>query len=129
TAFQVGWKTLQQDVCLYAAESLIDVIATMQHPDREIHLMLNQLRRELIRHGQAGEPWKARDSFDAIIMIDATAGTVLLAMIDEPPSLHGAGLPNTTLRSLTREDVVFISARPELAQARGFVERLGAILS
>src|SRR5262249_18543432 len=99
-----------------------------QHPDREIHLMLNQLRRGLIRHGEAGEPWEGRDSFDAIMMIDTTAWTVLLAMIDETPALHRAAIPNAGARSVTREDVVFSSNRTELSQARAFVERLGAIL-
>src|SRR5262249_45110351 len=40
TAFQVGWTILHRDVCMYAAQRLIDVLAEIRCRDRDIHLQL-----------------------------------------------------------------------------------------
>jgi hypothetical protein len=50
TAFQVGWTVLHRDVCMFAAERLIDVVADIRCRDRDIQLRLNGLRRELTQH-------------------------------------------------------------------------------
>ena len=127
-AFQVGWTILYRDVCLYAAESLVDALAKVRHQDRELQLMINQLRRELIRHGQAGAPWRARDAFDAIMMLDTAAWAVSLALIDETPALHRAADPSKTPpRTIALDDVAYISSRAHVAHARAFMERLDTV--
>src|SRR5262249_30802679 len=61
TAFQVGWTILHRDVCMFAAEELIDVLARLRCRDRDVHLRLEGLRHELIRHVRTREPWRAQN--------------------------------------------------------------------
>ena len=49
SVFQVGWTVLHRDVCMYAAERLIDVLAQLRCDDREIQAGLDALRIELAR--------------------------------------------------------------------------------
>jgi hypothetical protein len=124
-AFQVGLTTLHREVCLNSAESVIDTLATVRQADREIQLLINQLRRELIRDGKAGAPWRARESFDVIMMLDATSWAVILGLIDETPVLHAAARAAThAQRTIDPADFEFIADNRSIQAARDFLAGL-----
>src|SRR5207249_2869465 len=58
--FQVGWTVLHDEVCMYAARRLIDILLDLRCRDREIQRGLDELRLQLTRHWRAGTPWRAR---------------------------------------------------------------------
>lgn len=128
-AFQVGWRTLYE-VCLFAAESVIDAVATLRHPDRDFQLTLNQLRRELIRHGRAGTPWMAHDAFEALLPIDAASWAGVRALIDETPTLHPAATDaRHTLKTVDPTRFEFMRQKSDVQAAREFLASLPAALS
>jgi hypothetical protein len=130
TAFQVGWTILHRDVCIYAAEQLIDVLAGIQCRDRDIHLRLDGLRRELIRHVRDREPWRARKALDALIMLDAPAWAALLGLIDECPVIHAAlGASRRRSRTINPTDFEFISENRQIAAVRQFMSALPSVLT
>jgi uncharacterized protein DUF6178 len=130
TAFQVGWTVLHRDVCMFAAERLIDVIAGLRCRDRGIQLRLHALRRELTRHVRDRAPWRARNALDAILMLDAPAWAVLLALIDECPVMHAAiRASQRSCRAINAEDFEFISENSQIAVVREFMESLSSILT
>jgi hypothetical protein len=130
TAFQVGWTILHRDVCMYAAQKLIEVLADLESSDRDIQLRLDGLRRELLQHIQYREPWRARDALDVILMLDAPSWAALLTLIDECPVLHAA-LSATRQRSRTVSptDFDFISANSQIAAVREFMASLPSVLA
>src|SRR5262249_49694908 len=69
TAFQIGWTMLHRDVCMYAAQRLIAVLGEIRCTDRDVQLRLDGLRRDLLRHIRDGEPWRARNMLDVILML------------------------------------------------------------
>ena len=130
TAFQVGWTILHRDVCVFAAERLIDVLATIRCTDRDIHLRLDGLRHELIRHVGNREPWRARHSLDVIIMLDAPSWAALLALIDECPVAHAAlAASRQRSRTINPTDFEFISQNSQIAAVRDFMASLPAVLT
>lgn len=125
TAFQVGWTILHRDVCMYAAERLIDVLGEIRCTDRDIQLRLDGLRRELIRRVYDREPWRARDALEVIIMLDATAWAALLSLIDECPTMHAAlGASRQRCRSISPTDFEFISRNGQIETLREFMASL-----
>ncbi len=88
--FQVGWTILYSQVCLFAANRLIDVLGDVRCNDREIQSSLNALRIDMTRQCQAGTPWRARDALDVIAILDTPAWAALLGLIDECPVVHAA---------------------------------------
>ena len=113
-------------VCLYAADQLIGVLTDMRCGDDEIQIELDTLRIKLAKSRRAGTPWRARDALDAIMMLDMQAWAVLLALIDEYPTLHGS--ISTSKDSLTRpvgvSDFEFISENSQIASVREFMQSL-----
>jgi hypothetical protein len=130
TAFQVGWAILHRDVCMYAAEHLVDVLADIQCSDRDIHVRLDGLRRQLIRHVRDREPWRARDALDAIMMLDPPSWAALLALIDEFPVMHAAlSASRLRVRSINPTDFAFISENSQIAAVREFMVALPSVLT
>jgi hypothetical protein len=124
-AFQVGWTVLHRDVCLFTAKRLIAIVAGIQCTDRDIQLRLNALRRELKQHVRDGAPWRARDTLEVIVMLDALSWAALSALIDECPVLHAAiGAAERHSRSVDPADFVFIAQNEEIAAIREFLELL-----
>ena len=129
TAFQVGWTILHRDVCMYAAEHLVDVLAGIQCSDRDIHLRLDGLRRQLIRHVLDRDPWRARDALDVIMMLDAPSWAALLAVIDEFPVIHAAlSASRQRRRTISPTDFEFISENSQIAAVREFMASLQSAL-
>ena len=88
SVFQVGWTVLYRDVCMDAAERLIDVLTALRCADRETQAGINQLRIEMKRQWKAGAPWRARDALEVIAILDMPAWAALLGLIDECPVMH-----------------------------------------
>ena len=86
--FQVGWTILYSQVCLFAANRLIEVLGEVTCDDREIQSSLDALRIDMTRQCQAGTPWRARDALDVIAILDTPAWAALLGLIDECPVVH-----------------------------------------
>ena len=131
SVFQVGWKVLYEEVCMYSAKQLIEVLDSMQCDDRELQRDLDALRVELAKHGRVGTPWHARDALDVIATLDLLAWIVLLALIDECPVLHAgvsASQKSGTL-SVSASDFEFISENSQIASVNKFMRLLPETLS
>jgi hypothetical protein len=130
TAFQIGWRMLYDEVSLYAAKQLIEVLKTLRCGDPETQAALNALRKELRKHWKAGEPWLARESLDVIAILDMPAWAALLGLIDECPVVHAGLGASTTIgtRAVSASDFEFISGSAQIAAVRDFMQSLPAIL-
>jgi Family of unknown function (DUF6178) len=124
--FEVGWTVIHRDVCMYAAEALIRVLADLRTMDREIRVDLDALRCELVKHGRAGTPWLARDALDVILLLDQPAWAALLGLIDECPVIH-AGMRASRCSPTARIDASafeFISENSQIVSVREFLHSL-----
>ncbi|MEP7341905.1 MAG: DUF6178 family protein [Acidobacteriota bacterium] len=126
SVFQVGWKILHDNVGMYAAEQLIGVLKRLRCDDREIQKDINALRRELVKHWQAGMPWHARDALDVIAILDTPAWAALLTLIDECPTLHAIvkASKNARVLSVNASDFEFISENSQIECVREFMRSL-----
>jgi hypothetical protein len=126
SVFQVGWTVLHSDVCMFAADRLIKVLARLRCEDREIQTDLDALRIELARHWKAGAPWRARDALDVVAILDMPAWATLLGLIDEFPVMHagiGASRGSRAL-SVSASAFEFISENSQIAWVREFMQSL-----
>jgi hypothetical protein len=129
-AFQVGWAVLHRDLCLYVSERLIDVVANLRCPDRDIHMRLLALGRELTRHVRDRAPWRARNALDVIVMLDAASWAALLALIDEFPVMHAAvRASQQSCHAIDAADFEFISHNGQIESVRRFMESLPSALT
>jgi hypothetical protein len=129
-AFQVGWTMLHRDVCMYAAERLIDVLAGMRCHDGDIQLPLDALRRGLIAHVRDREPWRSRTALDVILMLDAPAWAALLGLVDQCPVLHAAlGASGQRARTIDAAAFEFIAQNSDIAAVRAFMASLPSALT
>ena len=130
TAFQVGWAILHRDVCMYAAEQLIDVLAGIRCRDRDIQLRLDGLRRRLIRHAGNREPWHVSDHLDVILSLDAPCWAALLALIAECPVIHAALRASRQAgRAISPTDFEFVSQRSQIDAVREYLATLPSLLT
>jgi hypothetical protein len=130
SVFQAGWKVLYDNVGMYAAKQLIDVLAQLQCDDHEIQEDLAKLRNEMAKHWRAGAPWHARDALDVIAILDTPAWAALLTLIDECPTLHpiiGASRDSRIL-AVNASDFEFISQNSQIAAVREFMRSLSETL-
>jgi hypothetical protein len=121
--FQVGWATLYRDVCLYAAERLIEVLTRVRCDDRETQAGLDELRVELEKCLKAGAPWRARGALDVITTLDTPAWAALLALVDEFPVLHACvgALKDSRTLAANASDFEFISENSQIVSVREFM--------
>lgn len=124
--FQVGWAVIFNDVCLYVAEALIEVLTCLRIDNHELQKDLDALRVELAKCLQDGQPWHARDALDVIAALDTPAWGILLALIDECPVLHSGLSKSEDYRqlSVSDSDYVFISENSQIASIREFMNKL-----
>jgi len=130
-ARQVGWTVLHDDVVMYAAERLIDVLKGFQCHDRDIQAGLNRLRIELTKSCRAGAPWLARNAIEVIASLDLPAWAALLGLIDECPVLHAAvrGSLDRQTRAIGASDFEFIALNSQIATVHEFMHSLLDTLS
>jgi hypothetical protein len=131
TAFAVGWSVVHRDVSLFAAEQLISVLAEVDCHDRDIRHGLAALRRTLVKQCDHGTPWHARDAAEILAMLDMTAWTSVLGLLDECPVLPAALTAvldgRTTAVSPTEFD--FFRTAAQIGDVRIFMRRLPGLLS
>jgi len=91
--------------------------------DREIQIELDALRIEMAKHWRAGAPWRARLALDVIAILDLPAWAVLLALIDECPTMHPGVSASRDRRTLSvrASDFEFISENSQIASIREFL--------
>lgn len=123
SVFQVGWAVLYNDVCLYAAEQLIEVLNRVRCEDRETQTGLDELRVEMEKCLKAGAPWRARGALDVIATLDMPAWGALRALTDEFPVLHACvgALKDSRTLSVGASDFEFISENSQIASVREFM--------
>jgi hypothetical protein len=128
--FQVGWTVLHDEVCMYAAGQLIDVLLDVQCGDREVQRDLDGLRLQLTRYLRAGTPWLAHDAMDAIMILDMSAWAALRGLIAECPVIHGAmhSAPGSQVRSVSASSFEFISGKSQISAVHRFIQSLPGTL-
>jgi hypothetical protein len=117
--FQAGWTMLHDDVVVYAAAGLLEVVRQLRCRDRVIQIGLDTLRVEMTRHLRAGTPWRAGDAMDVLASLDLPAWVALRGLIDECPVIVTNG--GTAFE--------FISERNQVDSMQAFVRSLGEALS
>ena len=124
--FQVGWTVLHEDICMFAADELIRVLASLHCINPDIQDGIEALRRTLTRHVRSGAPWEARLAFDVLTALDMPAWAALLGLIDQLPTMHAA--LSATLAGATRpiepSAFEFISENAQIQQVRDFMRLL-----
>ncbi len=128
--FQVGWTILYSQVCLFAANRLIEVLGEVTCDDREIQSSLDALRIDMTRQCQAGTPWRARDPLDVIAILDMPAWAALLGLIDECPVVQQAmsASRGSGILKVSASAFEFISESRQIASVREFMDSLPEIL-
>jgi hypothetical protein len=131
SVFQAGWRVLHRDVCMCAAERLLDVLATLRCTDREIQIGLHTLQQKLTRCWRAGTPWHARDALEMLSTLDLPAWAGLLGLIDEFPVMlaNVSASRGAKLLSFNPSTFEFISENAHLASVHAFLESLHDSLS
>jgi hypothetical protein len=124
--FQVGWTVLHEDVCMYAADTLLNVLHSLHCADPDVQGELGTLRTRLTKYWRAGSPWHAREALDVIAILDTPSWAALLGFIDQLPTLHaavGASLAGTTGR-IDASAFEFIAENSQIQRMRDFMEML-----
>jgi hypothetical protein len=129
-AFQAGWTLLHRDVCIHAAKTLVESLATIDGLDRETWLQVDALRRALAGHLADGEPWRIGDALDVLVALDAPSWAAMRALLDECPALHAAvTTAGAGVRRVDPAQFAFISNNREIAAVRAFLGSLPSRLS
>ena len=115
---------LHDDVSIYAAERLVEVLKGLRCDDRETQTGLYALRVEMTKHCRAGEPWRARDAMDVLAILDQPAWATLLALIDECPVIHAGLGASRRARTIDASAFEFISTNSQIASVREFMQSL-----
>ena len=126
SVFQVGWTILHENVCMYAAERLIDVLTSLRCDDRETQSALTTLRITMAKHWRAGAPWRARDALDVIAILDMPTWVGCLDLIDEFPVLHAAvdASLNREIRGMSASAFEFFSEDGQVSRVHEFMRSL-----
>ena len=70
SAFQLGWRVLYDDVSMFAAKGVLEVLNALKCSDRHIQAGLDELRFRLRRAWLDKTPWAARDALDVLTSLD-----------------------------------------------------------
>jgi hypothetical protein len=126
SVFQIGWTVLYEQVCMYAAGRLVDILARMRCDDREIQAGLDTLRIQMSKQCRAGTPWHAREDIDVIATLDMPAWATLLGLIDECPVMHAAltATRGSRIRAVSPTSFEFISENRHIESIRRFMRAL-----
>jgi hypothetical protein len=129
-AFGQGWAALHEQVAMFTAAKLVEVLAAIRAGDTRTHAGLMTLRRALRTGLRAGTPWTAREALDGLAILDVLTWTGLVGLIDECPTMPAAieatVAGETGAVSATNFD--FISTARQIARTHVFVARLPALL-
>jgi hypothetical protein len=131
TVFEAGWSILHRDVCLFAADRLIETLATVDSVDRDVHLELAVLRRALAEQRAAGTPWRARGAAEILAMLDPTVWVGTLGLLAECPVVPAAltAVVEGRTASVSPTAFEFISTSAQIAVVHRFLDKLPEVLS
>jgi len=115
--FQVGWTVLYRDVALASARHLLLALRGFSSGDSETDRSLGELRRALTKQCRNGQPWKAREALEVIMILDTPAWATLTGLIAECPVLP------------ERIGFEFIAGRSQIDAVRHFLTSLPSALS
>jgi hypothetical protein len=126
TVFQVGWATLYEKACMFAARQLVAVLGRLPCDDREVKRAVGALRRALKAQLDSGKPWLAREALDVIAILDMPSWAALLGLIDECPVMHAAiaASRNTGTRAVSASAFEFVSENSQLVSVHEFMQSL-----
>lgn len=130
TMFRVGWTVLYEQVSLYVARRLAEILSELTFGDAEVQAQLDELALLLRRQVKAGTPWRAQNDLDAVAILDQPSWLTLLGLLDQCPVVPKiAEKRGDARRPLRRSpDVEFISENSQLQWVRDFVESLPDLL-
>ena len=130
SVFQVGWAILHENVCMFAAGRLVQILTRVKCDDREVQEGLDELRKEMKKHWRAGAPWHAREALDVLAILDMPAWATILGLIDECPVIHaGMGAsPGSRTLAVSASAFEFISESSQIASVRDWMESMPEIL-
>ena len=131
TAFEVGWSVLYREVSLFVTDELISTLANLHGVDADTRVGLLSFRRKLEKQREAGTPWLARDAADVLAMLDMTAWTSVLGLLDECPILPEAltAVLERRTTSVSPTAFEFISTNAQIGDIRLFMRTLPGVLS
>ena len=129
--FQAGWKVLYADVCMFAAERLVAALHGLQCVDPDTQADIDDLRLQLTRHCELGEPWRSGDALEVIAILDTPSWAALLRLIADFPVMHAviAAPGSSRRRSVSAMAFEFISENRQIATIREFLASLPDALS
>ena len=102
------------------------VLRHLRSGDRDTQADIRTLAAALTRHHLAGMPWRAREAFDVIALLDTPAWAALLGLVDECPTIHGAltASRGSGVRSVSSTAFEFIAENSQIADVRQFMATL-----
>ena len=127
-AFQIGWRVLREEVCLFAARRLNETLAGLHFHDREIQVQIAALRGQLSRAVADGAPWRVRHALDVLLLVDTASWAAMRGLIGECPVMNAAIRPSSR-HAIRADEFEFIATRDDVALARRFVEELPTFLT
>ncbi len=124
--FRTGWSVLYEDVCLYVARRLVEILADLRCDDDELQDQLRELHHRLKTQIKAGTPWRERDNLDVIAILDQPSWATLLGLVDECPVVPKVAQTRADGRPPLRvaSEFEFISENGQIAWVRDFLEAL-----
>jgi len=129
SAFKVGWRTLHDEVAMYAARCVVDALGDIRIDDDGMQDALDRLRLGLIRGQQDGTPWAAAGALDVLATLDMLAWAVLVAAIAECPVEHAAvGASRRHERSVSAQAFAFIAENSQIAAVQTYMQTLADVL-
>jgi hypothetical protein len=129
TVFRHGWRLLYENVCLFAAQCLIDALSDLRCDDRDIQHQITELIWRMKRQVIAGTPWLERENLDVIAILDLPSWAMLVNLLDEcPVAPKNVCTPSGKPLLRVPTEFEFISENRQIAWARNFAESLASRL-
>ena len=130
-AFESGWSTLHRDVCLFAADRLVDVVSDLRCDDADLRRDLAGLRQALRRQRATGTPWLARGRADALAVLDPVAAVAVQGLLSECPVVASAlvAVVEGQVSGVDPRAFQTIASRAQLGEIRLFLRMLPAVLT
>jgi hypothetical protein len=129
--FQVGWVVLHQEVCLYAAEHLVNVLTHLRCDDHHLQADLDKLRVAMAAEWRKGAPWRAHAHLDVLAILDSPTWAALLGLTSEYPVMHAAidAARNVKTLRVSASSFDFISENKQIAAIHEFMRSLAGRLT
>jgi Family of unknown function (DUF6178) len=124
--FRRGWSVLYEEVGVYVASRLMEILSELRCDDHEVQHQLRDLHRALKAQVKAGTPWRARDELDVIAILDQPSWQTLLGLVDECPVVPKVAEATREGRPPLRvsSEFEFISENRQIAWVRDFLTAL-----